>query len=43
LVALFTLSTLSLVAQGDGGGFIGGVIVVGFLIWDPFKWFVVKS
>jgi hypothetical protein len=43
LVALFTLSTFSLVAQGDGSGFVGGVIVVGFLIWDPFKWFVVKG
>lgn len=43
LVALFTMSGLSLLAQGDASGVTGGVIVVGFLIWDPFKWFVVKS
>jgi len=43
LVALFTLSTLSLLAQGDGNGVLGGLILVPFLIWDPFKWFVAKS
>ena len=43
LVTLFTLSTLSLLAQGDANGVLGGVILVPFLIWDPFKWFVAKS
>jgi hypothetical protein len=43
LVTLFTLSTLSLLAQGDANGVLGGLILVPFLIWDPFKWFVVKS
>jgi hypothetical protein len=41
LVALFALSTLRLV--GDPASFVGGAVIVGFLIWDPFKWFVVKS
>jgi hypothetical protein len=43
LVVLFTLSTFSLMAQQDMNGVLGGFIVVPFLIWDPFKWFVVKS
>jgi len=43
LVGLFTLSTLSLLAQGDGNGVLGGVVVVGLIVWDPFKWFVVKG
>jgi hypothetical protein len=43
LVVLFSLSTLSLLADGDGNGVLGGLIVVPFLIWDPFKWFVVKT
>lgn len=43
LVAVFSLSTLSLMAQGDANGTLGGFILVPFLIWDPFKWFVVKS
>jgi hypothetical protein len=43
LVTLFSLSTFSLLVQGDASGVLGGLIVVPFLIWDPFKWFVVKS
>jgi len=43
LVTIFTLSTFSLMAQGDANGTLGGFIIVPFLIWDPFKWFVVKS
>lgn len=43
LVALFTISTFSLMGQPDTSGVLGGVILVPFLIWDPFKWFVVKS
>jgi hypothetical protein len=32
-----------MMGQPDTSGVLGGVILVAFLIWDPFKWFVVKS
>ena len=45
LVGLFTVSMFygASTSPDPGSGVVGSLIIIGFLIWDPFKWFVVKS